>query len=535
LMLSWFVIVPVLTAVFIYIFPFEKAGKIIAIIVQIVLTICAFYVFILCKEADIVTRIGNYRGVLGILLKADMLSSIFVLFTTFIFLCAFLYTINENYSRLFGLLLFIWEGLLIGIFLTCDLFNIFVLAEVATVVVSILIMFIRDKRSMYDGMVYLMINTVAVQFYLFGIGYIYKLTGVLDMDAAAQAISELDKKSLILPYALIITSVSLKCALMPLFSWLPKAHGSAGAPAAVSAILSGLHIKSGIYLFIRVQAVFQEIAVHDFFLVIGIITGIAGFLFALSQSDIKLILAYHTISQIGMIMIGLNVHDVYTYTGGIYHIINHAFFKSALFLSAGIIAKIYGTRDIYKIRGVLRRLPLAGAATIMAVFGITGMPFFNGSISKYFIMSGTNWIITGSMMFINLGTIVSFIKFSSMLFGRYEPPHGQESQCNEKPDVLQQSSILILGGLCLAGGIFGEQLIEFLFNISISVDAAGYFQKVIFFVISVIAGFFLYKYYINNSKLFKRIRGIELSFRATCVSMGLFFALMLIVVRIFIV
>jgi len=525
-MLSWFVIVPVLSAVFIYIFPFEKTGKVIAVFMQLILLLCAFYIFILCREAPVVVKIGNYGGFLGIALKADDLSSVFVMLTAFIFLCAFIYTLNENYSRLFGLLLFAWEGLLIGIFLSCDLFNIFVLAEIATVVVSILIMFIRDKRSMYDGLLYLMVNTVAIQFYLFGVGYIYKLTGVLDFDAAAQAIKELDKSSLILPYALIITSVSLKCALMPLFSWLPRAHGTHGAPSSVSAILSGLHIKSGIYLFIRFQSLFNEIAVPEFFLVTGIITGIAGFIFALSQSDIKLILAYHTISQIGMIMIGLNIPDVNTYTGGVYHIINHAFFKSSLFLCAGIIIKVYGTRDINKISGVFKRMPLVGTAAIMSILGITGAPLFNGSISKYFIMSGTNWIVTGFMIFINLGTIISFIKFSSMLFGQNE-----SGQCKVKIDIWHQFAVLVLGGMCLAGGIFGRQIIEYLFNVNVNVDAAGYLQKVIIFSVSVIIGYLIYAHYLIKSALFKQIRGIELGFRKICISIGLFFALMLIVVR----
>ena len=527
-MLAWLVIIPILIAAFFYIIPFKSAGKIIAITAQAVLTCCAFYIFFRCKDGEIITSIGNYKGVLGIILKADTLSSVFILLCSFIFFIVAIYNFHENVNRLFWFLLFIWEGLLIGIFLSGDLFNVFVLLEVSTVIVSILIMFKRDKRSMYDGLLYLMVNTVAIQFYLFGLGYLYKLTGVLDRDAIAQAVKSVDKSSLILPYALIMTSVGLKCALMPLFSWLPRAHGTPGAPSSVSAILSGLHIKSGIYLFIRFQDIFRDVAVPDFFLVAGIITGIAGFIFALSQTDIKLILAYHTISQIGMIMIGLNVADIHSYTGSVYHIINHAIFKSALFLSAGIIIEVYGTRDIYKIRGVFRRIPLVGIATIMAVLGITGAPVFNGSISKYFIIAGTNWLVSGTIIFINLGTIISFIKYSSMLFGRYESEPGQTAV---KINSSQQAAILILGFLCLAGGIFGEQFIKFLFNISVSVDAAGYFQKIVLFIVCVIAGYLIYKYYIKNSSLFKRIRGIELGFRGICISIGIFFALILIFTR----
>ena len=527
-MLVYLVIIPIIIAVFLYVFPSSKIGRLIVIATQAFLVYLSVYLFIICKEGDIVTGIGNFDSVLGILLKADSLSSVFVALTTFVFLIATIYSFHENNSRLFWFLLFIWEGLLIGIFLSCDMFNIFVLIEVATIVVSILIMYNRGNRSMYDGMIYLMVNVVVVQFYLFGIGYVYKLTGVLDMDTALRTIRTLDKTSLILPYALIMTAVSLKCAFIPLFSWLPKAHGTPGAPSSVSAILSGLHIKFGVYLFIRFQAFFQDIATPDFFLAIGIITGIVGFIMALSQSDIKLILAYHTISQIGLITIGLNIPDTYAFTGGLYHVINHTLFKSALFLSAGMISNLYGTRDIYKIHGVFRRSPLIGIVTVIAVFGITGAPLFNGSISKYFIVSGTNWLVSGAIIIINLGTIISFIKYSSMLFG-----HCKNEYEHVKIDRWQQTAVLILGSLCFAGGIFGEQFVKLLFNINVSVDTAGYLQKTALFAVSGIAGYFIFKYYVKKSVLLKRLCVADFSFRSMCVCIGIFFAILIIVTKLF--
>ena len=232
-MLSYFVIVPILSAVFLYVFSSVKAARILALAAQAVVTCFAARLFFLCKEGEIITNIGNYEGVLGISLRADTLSSVFIVLTAFIFLIAAIYSINEKSGKLFWFLLFIWEGLLIGIFLTRDMFNVFLLIEVATVVVSILIMLDRNTRSMYDGMFFLMASTVAMQFYLFGTGFVYRLTGVLDMDAAAQALGGVEQVSVILPYAFIMAAVCLKCALVPLYSWLPKAHGTPGAPSSV--------------------------------------------------------------------------------------------------------------------------------------------------------------------------------------------------------------------------------------------------------------------------------------------------------------
>jgi len=523
-MLSYFAIVPIMIAILLFVVPVEKLTRSIAAVAQAALCVYAFYIFRSCKDGDIVTVVGSYEGFLGITLKADTLASVFLMLTSLLFLIATVYSLNSAYSRLFWFLLFSWQGLLNGIFMSNDMFNIFVLVEVATVVVAAIIMFNRDNRSMYDGMVYLMVNIVAMQFYLFGVGYLYKLTGTLDLAAAAEALKQYDKPALILPYALIMTAISLKCALMPLFSWLPKAY-TPSTPAAATALLSGIHAKIGVYLFIRFHFVFGDVLTPEFFLIVGAVTGILGAVMALSQTDILKILAYSTISQIGLIMIGLNVSDIYSYTGGIYHILNHAIFKSALFLCAGIITEAYGTREISGIRGVLRRYPLVGAAVIMAVFGITGTPFFNGSISKYFILSGTSRIVTAAAIIINLGTIIIFIKFSAMLFGP-----GQGSRPDSPSSCpLKTATVLALGVLCFAGGVFGEQAIHFLFNTAVNIDAAGYIEKTILFTASAIAGYFIYRFFVDKLPFFKKIREIDLSFRQICASIGAFFATTLIV------
>jgi len=536
-MLPYYVITPILIAVFLYVFATAKTARVIAIAAQAVLTGFSAYLFYLCKDREIITYIGNYESVLGITLRADTLASVFVVLTTLAFLLAALYSFNDGNSKLFWFLLFVWQGLLIGIFLTRDLFNVFVLIEVATVVVAVLIMYNRDNRSMYDGTFYLMVSIVAMQFYLFGVGYVYKLTGVLDFEAAAQVLATLDSRSLVLPYALIITAIVLKCAVVPLFSWLPKAHGTPSAPSAISAILSGVYIKSGIYLFIRVQALFQGVDATLLFLIIGLITGIVGFILAMSQKDIKLLLAYSTISQVGLIIASLSIDNVYAQTGGLYHVINHALFKLSLFMVAGVIVKTYGTRNIDEVGDLLKRLPLVGVAAILAVLGITGAPMFNGSISKYFIMDGTNWLITALFMVINLGTIIVFLKFSAMLFTRREhrgtgllcSPQRTQQAC---PPVFaplnKQIAVLVPGALCFLGGLFGEEFIRFLFNVEVSVDAAGYVQKTLTYIASVAVGFLVYKYFVKRIKILDRIRELDIGFRGTCAAIGVFLAVVII-------
>jgi len=526
-MLTYFVIIPVLLAIFLYLFSSANVGRIIAIIAQLGLVIFSYYLFTLSRDGDVVTMVGGYQGVMGVVLRADTMSAVFILLTTFMFLVASVYSFTQENGKFFWLLMFLWQSALIGIFLTRDFFNIFVLIEVVTLVVAILIMFNRGNRAMYDGIIYLMVNIVAIKFYLFGVGYVYMLTGVLDMGLAAQVLAENHPESAqILPYAFIMVTIALKCALLPLFSWLPKAHGTPGAPPAVSALLSGVHIKSGVYLFIRFQDVFQGVSASEFFMILGIITGIGGFILAMSQSDIKLILAYHTVSQVGLIMTGLNMPDYISQTGALYHIFNHAFFKGGLFLGAGLLIKAYGTRDVYKIRGVLKRYPILGAATLMAVFGITGAPLFNGMISKYLITYGAQHpVMNGILIFMSLGTIISFVKYSTMLAG--QPP---AEVADVKIDMHKQLAVLFLGFMCLVGGIFSGQFVYFLFGVHTDVSLAGYFEKVGIFAASLAAGYFIYRYYVSKSKLFKKIKGFDLGFRSICVSIGGVFAIILLAV-----
>jgi len=525
-MLTYFVIIPVLLAIFLYLFSSANIGRIIALAAQLGLVAFSYYIFTLSQGEDVITIVGGYHGVMGVVLRADTMSAVFILLTTFMFFIASIYSFEQENGKFFWLLMFLWQSALIGIFLTRDFFNIFVLIEVVTLVVAILIMFNRGNRAMYDGIIYLMVNIVAIKFYLFGVGYVYMLTGVLDINIAGQILRESHPASAqILPYAFIMVTVALKCALLPLFSWLPKAHGTPGAPPAVSALLSGVHIKSGVYLFIRFQEVFEPVAATEFFMVLGIVTGIGGFILAMSQSDIKLILAYHTVSQVGLIMTGLNMPDYMSQTGALYHVFNHAFFKGGLFLGAGLLIKAYGTRDVYKIRGVLKCYPLLGIATIMAILGITGAPLFNGMISKYLITYGADPVMNGILIFMSLGTIISFIKYSTMLSGK--SPVEMEGV---KIDLHKQIAVLILGFMCLVGGIFSGQFVYFLFNEQTNVSLAGYFEKAGIFAASLAAGYFIYKYYVSKSKLFKKIKAFDLGFRNICVSVGGVFAIILLAV-----
>ena len=522
-MLTYYILAPLLIAVFLFIAASSNMARILAIISQSLLLAASVYLVIITREPEIFDFIGNYVGWGGISLRADSTSADFVMLTAFIFLAVSIYTYSTNQDkRLYWFLMFVLEAALIGFFLSGDLFNIFVLVEVSTLAVVLLTMFDRKKRNMYHGMVFLMANVVAVQFYLVGLLFIYRQAGVMDILRVTEILAGSDPADLVLPYALIMTSIAFKCALIPFFSWSPKVRLYPGAPTGVAAILSGLQIKSALYLFLQFQAIFRPIAAEDFFLIVGIVAGLFGAFMAICQSDIRMILAYHTISQIGLIIVGVSLGNPYSHIGGLYHIFGHAIFKTALFLSTGIIIPAYGTADIYKIRGVFKRMPIAGAATAFAVLGITGAPFFIGSVSKYFITYNVSPLITVVTALISLGTIISFVKFSSIFFG-----DSNLVGSAPKADKCRTIPVAVLGIFCLAGGIFGTRAIYVLFLHEVTVVLSSYAQKSLIFLVSAGAGYLIYNYTVKKSRALKRIGGMNLGFKTVCVGFGVFFAAIL--------
>ncbi len=516
--LNVYIVLPILTGTLLYLFRWKYMKRFV-VFIHGFLFVASVHGFIYVKNfGTIMNSLGSW-GHYGIVLYGDLVSMTLLMLTSFMFFVMLMYDYQAKYAnRLFLFLFLILQSLISAIFLSNDLFNIFVLIEVATIVVSILIMFKQDKQSVYDGILYMLVNIVAMNFFLFGIAFMYRTFGVLDLSLIHEKMPLVtNPATLILPYALMMTAVGLKSAIMPLFSWLPKAHGTPSAPSTVSGILSGLYVKTGVYLFLRISHLFYPVIDgRPFFLVVGFITAIVGFMLAIAQTDIKLILAYHTISQIGLIMVGLNYPTEYAYWGGIYHIMNHAFFKSTLFLGAGMMIDHYKTRNIWQIRGVLNTMPVAGWASLLAVLGITGAPFFNGSISKYLIQTGTqDSFMEWGIMIINLGTIISFIKYSHVFLPDKQVAHTKKPLVNG----FQNTSILVLGIICVIGGIWGQSLISILFNQEMTIPILSQLEKGAIYILSLAVGYLIYKYFVLKTAFFKYLKLFELDFNGICLSL----------------
>ncbi|MFW5812661.1 MAG: complex I subunit 5 family protein, partial [Alkalispirochaetaceae bacterium] len=472
-------------------------------------------------SGDILHHVAGWPDWIAIKLLADSQSAPLVVLTTIFFAATFVFSTRADYTdRTFLFLFVLLESALIGVFLSADLFNIYVLLELGMLAIAILIMYERDKQSVYDAMLYLMMNFIAMSFMLLGIGYLYRITGVLDLDALTLRLPELENpRSVIIPYALIMTSITLKSALFPLFSWLPRAHGAPSAPGIVSAILSGVQVKAGVYLLVRLSAVFEPlIDASFFFLILGFITSIVGFLLAIAQTDIKLILAYHTVSQVGLIVVGLNLGTEVAFWGGMYHVINHALFKGLLFLTAGVIIEEYGSRSYKDIRGVLRHMPAVGIGTLAGILGITGAPLFNGSISKYFIQQGLEGnLAEAGLYLINLGTTLSFVKYARILFGK--APESRPAHRDPWVAVIS----LLFGFACLAGGILGGPTVALVYGPAYSASGALSLEKLLTFLATLGVAIFLYIVVVQNiGRFLAAVRRFKFTFNQITVFLTLY-------------
>lgn len=357
-----------------------------------------------------------------------------------------------------------------GVVLSGDMFNLFVFMEVTAKASYALVAFGVRKTEIEASFKYQVMGGLASLFILFAITMLYWLTSTLNMADMSQVIrgSDLPNAGLLRFIQLfLLAGIGIKAAMIPFHAWLPDAHSS--APSPVSAMLSGVVIKVlGMYVVMRL---FFNVFEPDAFLslvfaVIGGISMTAGVFLAIGAWNLKRLLAYHSISQMGYVMMGIGIGMgvmasggeaaavTLTLTGALFHMINHAVFKGLLFLSAGSIEYSTGTVDLKQMGGLSRRMPVTMATSFVASMAIAGIPPFNGFFSKFAIVmagiQGGYYIRSVLGIVVGVVTLASFVKFQRYAF--LGKPVIQ-TNVSESP-WLMQISMILLAVLCIALSFF---------------------------------------------------------------------------------
>jgi multicomponent Na+:H+ antiporter subunit D len=368
----------------------------------------------------------------------------------------------EKYYVLFLLL----TGSMIGFVFTGDLFNMYVMLEIMTFAAVALTAFRSNLyKSIEAGFKYLVIGSLGSSLILLGTVLLYAQTHTLNI-AQISAILNVQRFSspiTIFALALMLVGYAVKAFLVPCHTWPPDAHMS--APSSISMLLSGVMSKTGIYGIIRLlYMIYQSMGFTQIELLMvfwGTITMFVGVTMALIQTDFKRLLAFHSVSQIGYIVTGLGIGlaanssiAVVGTMGGLYHMLNHAIFKCLLFLSAGAVLYAAGTTDLNKLGGLSKKMPYTTVMFLIGAASISGIPPFNGFVSKWLIYQATFEAgfapVTIIALLVSVMTLASFVKVGqSVFFGQISE---ENKEVKEVP-WLMRIPMMILSLICIIAGI----------------------------------------------------------------------------------
>jgi len=344
-------------------------------------------------------RLGGWDPALGIEYRVDILNAIVLVLVSGIAAVSLPYARlsvaaeipGDRIAWFYAMYLLALAGLL-GIAITNDAFNAFVFLEVSSLSSYALIAMGRARRALVASYQYLIMGTIGATFYVIGVGFLYMMTGTLNLTLIAERIAEVQSiRPILAGIAFILVGISLKLALFPLHAWLPNAY--AFAPSVATVFLSATATKVAIYLFVRyvysvfgASLVWVDLPLTPILLALSIAAIFGAGTVAVFQSNLKRMFAYSSVAQVGYITLGLSLVTVPGVTGGLVHLLNHALIKGAIFMGLGAIVFRTGRIAIDDIAGIGRVMPLTTAAIVLAGLSLVGLPGTAGFVSKWYLV-----------------------------------------------------------------------------------------------------------------------------------------------------
>jgi multicomponent Na+:H+ antiporter subunit D len=385
---------------------------------------------------------------------------------------------------LHALVLLLLGGLL-GVVMSADLFHLFVFLEVYAIATYALVA-LGGARATLASLRYLIFGTIGSGFYLLGVGFLYFMTGSLNMGDVSERLGPIaGDQTVVAGLVLIVVGLAIKMALFPLHVWLPEAHSY--APPAVAALLAAVQVKVAAYALIRilfdvfgVEMVAVDLPVADLLLWFGAAGIVFGSIMAIAQTDLKRMLAYGTVSQLGYIGVGIGLANPLALVGALLHVLNHAVMKGCLFLIAGGIYERTGLREIPRLAGMARRMPITAAAFTLAALGMVGVPPTAGFFSKWYLIGGAldggRGVIAGVIAASSLLTLWYFLRVVQTIYST--PEHVDAAMVSAReprlqvlgPVVALAAAVVVIG---LANAALVSDVIEPATEGFFTVDAAG--------------------------------------------------------------
>jgi len=315
---------------------------------------------------------------------------------------------------LYSALLLCLTGL-VGITVTGDVFNLFVFLEISSISAYALIAAGSDRRALHAAYKYLIMGSIGATFIVIGIGMMYVMTGTLNMVDLAQRLPAVSSRTLSVAFAFLTVGISLKLALYPLHLWLPDAYTF--APSTVTAFLASTATKVAVYMLLRFffgifgpSFSLQVMTFQWVLFPLALIAILAASMTAIYQMNVKRLLAYSSVAQIGYMILGISLASVTGLTGSLLHLFNHAVMKGALFLAVGAVAYRVGSVRIEAMRGLGRKMPWTMAAFVIGGLSLVGVPGTVGFISKWYLVLAAveagYWVVAGVVL---VGSLMALV------------------------------------------------------------------------------------------------------------------------------
>ncbi len=437
----------------------QKTVSVISFLITIGLS--AALVQTVYKKGIQMHELGDWPAPFGIVLVADLFSSLLVFTASIVSFCCVLFafrSIGKEREKFFfyAFVQFLVTGV-IGAFLTGDIFNLFVFFEVMLMSSYVLIVLGGTKIQLRESIKYILVNIISSALFVIAVGYLYSVTGTLNMADLSVRISEVNQPGILTVIAILFLIVfGLKGAIFPLYFWLPGSYEA--PPASVTALFGALLTKVGVYSIFRTFTLLfyhDQSFTHTIIGYMALLTIIIGAVGAIAYWDIKKILIYNIIIAVGVILYGVTLATPEGLTGAIYYLLHDMVIKGALFLLAGAMIVITGTSKIKEMGGLIKRHPLLGWMFFLAVIALAGIPPLSGFVGKLLLLQSgletENYTFVAVLLISSLLVLYSVMKIFINCFWR-EPRLSAEQEKGSTKGLLYPPFMLLILSIFMGVG-----------------------------------------------------------------------------------
>jgi len=445
------VVIPLIAAPVVAVLPRGRLPWAVALLITSLCAVLAgMQLWMVLNDGMISYELGGWAPPWGIEYRIDAVNAFVALIVAGIAAVTLPYALlsveqeipEDKVPLFYSAMLLCLTGLL-GITQTGDIFNVFVFLEISSLSSYALISLGRERQALTSAYQYLIMGTIGATFFLIGVGLVYSQTGTLNMqDVATILPGVVHLKTVDTGFAFIMIGIALKLALFPLHLWLPNAYTY--APSVVTAFLAATATKVAVYVMLRILfTVFPHsfalaTPAEELFIIAGIASIIIASTYAIYQVDIKRLLAYSSVAQIGYMALGIGFASATGVTAALIHLFNHALMKGALFMAVGAIIYRVGACRMDQIHGLGRAMPWTFGAIVLGGLSLIGVPGTAGFISKWYLMAAaleqSAWISVAVILFGSLLAVVYMGKLIEALY--FKPVTDSGKEVTEAPMLL---------------------------------------------------------------------------------------------------